>query len=127
MSPPIVIPIGPPASAKYDPLGLPLSPDQGGGLGSGAVASPFATLVVPVRAPRFAEIRRDLPRFATEAILPPSEERSERGAFSGLQVVPKSSRPERLAQNLDLFGTARRRRLAAAGFNAPQVAAPLRC
>ena len=58
-SPPIVIPLGPPASAKYDPLGLPLSPDQGGGLGSGAVASPFATLVVPVR-----EIRRDLPRFA---------------------------------------------------------------
>ncbi|EOD07290.1 peptidase M16 [Emiliania huxleyi CCMP1516] len=43
---------GPPASAKYDPLGLPLSPDQGGGLGSGAVASPFATLVVPVREQR---------------------------------------------------------------------------
>jgi len=58
---------------------------------------------------RNSEIRRDLPRFATEAILPPSEERSERGAFSGLQVVPKSSRPERLAQNLDLFGTAHRR------------------
>jgi len=52
MSPPIAIPIGPPASAKYDPLGLPLSPDQGGGLGSGAVASPFATLVVPVREQR---------------------------------------------------------------------------
>ena len=30
--------------------------------------------------PRLAEIRRDLPRFATAAILPPSEERSERGA-----------------------------------------------
>lgn len=40
---------GPPASAKYDPLGPPLKPDGGG---NGTPLAPYATVVVPVRESR---------------------------------------------------------------------------
>jgi len=110
--PPSPSPLSPPPPAlltaeRHEKLGAPVGVSAAQVVLRWAVQRGYSVETAEIC--RNSEIRRDLPRFATEAILPPSEERSERGAFSGLQVVPKSSRPERLAQNLDLFGTAHRR------------------